>query len=284
MTNDVTLLGTKGGPAIRPGSPMPTSSLVHLNGRIILVDAGLGVSRSVCDQGVPLTEIDTIFITHLHSDHYLELGPLVHTAWVSGRISPITIYGPSGLTTYWESFVSSMSYDIDLRIEDEGRMNLRDLVEFIILDPGSPIDLDGITVRSILNDHPPVDESFGLRFQTDDCAIVFSGDTAFMDEMITFCADADLLIHEAMLIAGVDEIVRRQPNGDERLREHILRSHTSASDVGRIATASEVKQLVLYHLVPNGLPNFGEDAWISAVRETWDGPLVIGSDGKKIEV
>ena len=64
---------------------MPTSTLVHINGKNLLVDAGLGVSRSVCEQGVSLNHIDAIFITHLHSDHYLELGPLIHTAvWIKG--------------------------------------------------------------------------------------------------------------------------------------------------------------------------------------------------------
>ena len=63
MVNFVSLLGVKGGPAIRPGSNMPTSTLIHVNGTNFLVDAGLGVSRSVCAQGIELNEIDAIFIT-----------------------------------------------------------------------------------------------------------------------------------------------------------------------------------------------------------------------------
>ena len=50
MSAELILLGVKGGPAIRPGSHMPTSNLVRIGGRTILVDAGLGVSRAVCDQ------------------------------------------------------------------------------------------------------------------------------------------------------------------------------------------------------------------------------------------
>ena len=115
MADFVSLLGVKGGPAIRPGSNMPTSTLIHLNGKNLLVDAGLGVSRSVCEQGVSLNHIDAIFITHLHSDHYLELGPLIHTAWVSGRTVPIPIYGPQRLKHYWDAFLISMADDIKLR-------------------------------------------------------------------------------------------------------------------------------------------------------------------------
>ena len=82
--NYLALLGTKGGPAIRPGSTMPTAHLLHLEGCPIIIDCGLGVARGLIDQGVALKDIRHIFITHLHSDHYLELGPLLHTAWTAG--------------------------------------------------------------------------------------------------------------------------------------------------------------------------------------------------------
>ena len=71
--NYLALLGTKGGPSVRPGSTMPTSSLLCLDGRLIVVDCGLGVTRGLVDQGMRLEVLSLIFITHLHSDHYLEL-------------------------------------------------------------------------------------------------------------------------------------------------------------------------------------------------------------------
>lgn len=67
MTNDqefVALLGTKGGPAVRPGSTMPTSSLVCLAGQQIVVDCGLGVTRGLLDQHVDLRTLETVIITH----------------------------------------------------------------------------------------------------------------------------------------------------------------------------------------------------------------------------
>jgi len=48
--NTVALLGTKGGPAIRPGSTMPTSNMIQLNGKLAVVDCGLGVSRGLIDR------------------------------------------------------------------------------------------------------------------------------------------------------------------------------------------------------------------------------------------
>ena len=103
-----------------------------------------------------------------------------------------------------------------------------------------------------------------------------------MPQMADFAQNADLLIHEAMLVEGVEDVIRVTANGDDRLRQHILRSHTAASDAGRIATMAGVKHLALHHFVPDGLPQYDEAHWISSARAGWDGPLTIARDGCKI--
>lgn len=284
MSDSLSLLGVKGGPAIRPGSSMPTSTLLCLAGRTIVIDAGLGVTRAICDRRVRLTEIDLVFITHLHSDHYLELGPLIHTAWTAGLSRPVTVFGPPGLADYWRGFLASMAFDIAIRIEDEGRPPLSDLVDINMLAEGEVLSQDGLTVNALRNVHPPIEESFALRFEGNGKRIVLSGDTAFLPSLVPFSREADLLVHEAMLTEGVDALVARVPNGGEPLRQHILRSHTTAEDAGRIATAARVGRLALNHFVPDGIPGFGEQKWQEAVRRTWDGPLSIGFDGLTIDL
>ena len=279
---ELVLMGVKGGPAIRPGSNMPTSNLIRMGGKVILVDAGLGVTRSLCAAGVPLTGIDLILITHLHSDHYLELGPLFHTAWTAGLNRPIPVIGPTGLPAYWDGFLASMDFDITLRIADEGRVPLAPLFDFTRIGDG-PVFEGGPTIRAMRNIHPPIKESYALRFDHDGESIVISGDTAYMPEMSEFAQGADILLHEAMLVDGVEALVRRMTNGDDRLRTHILRSHTSAADVGRIARDAGVGQLALTHMVPDGDPDFTETHWVSGVRKHWDGPLHIGQDGMRLE-
>ena len=214
MVDFVYLLGVKGGPAIRPGSNMPTSNLIHINGKNLLVDTGLGVSRSICDQGIELHEIDAIFITHMHSDHYLELGPLIHTAWVSGRVKPLPIYGPKRLKHYWRTFLESMVDDIALRIEDEGRIDLEKLTAFYGFEDRQSLSLYDVNISVMRNLHPPIRDSFALRFEWGNYSIVLSGDTAYMPEMIDFADQADLLIHEAMLSEGIDLIMRRLGHED----------------------------------------------------------------------
>ena len=261
---------------------MPTSNLLCLNGRHIVVDCGLGVARGLADQGMDSKNLDLIFITHLHSDHYLELGPLLHTAWTAGLKTPVTIYGPAGLDTYWDGFILSMRADIDLRIADEGRPDLLNLITINVIDPDQPIDLGGIEVRAMRTIHPPLVDCYALSFKTTQRHVVFSGDTAYLPAMAEFAAGADLLVHEAMLVAALDALMARIGNGDDRLMKHLLCSHTTAADAGKIATAAGVKALALNHLVPSDDPYFGPTNWEQATRATWSGTLHLGCDGLRI--
>lgn len=282
MADFVALLGTKGGPMIRPGSAMPTSSLLSLGGQVSVVDCGLGVTRGIVDQGLSLKALSLIFITHLHSDHYLELGPLIHTAWTAGLKTPVQVWGPPGLETYWAGFLASMAADIDTRIEDEGRPDLRAMVTIHAIDPALPMSFGALQVQAIRTRHPPLVDCFALSFRADGRHVVFSGDTAHLPALADFARGADLLIHEAMLEPALKGLMARIGNGDDRLMRHWLRAHTLASDAGKTATAAGVKRLALHHLIPTDDPAIGPADWEADVRPHWSGPLLIGQDGLRI--
>ena len=144
---------------------MPTSSLIEIAGKTGVVDCGLGVTRSLMSAGVDLAKIDLVFLTHLHSDHVLELGPLIHTAWVSGLSRPVSLFGPSGTREYWEGFAQSMKFDIELRISDEGRKDLRKLVNLVEYAEGD-VPAEGLGVAALRVPHPPVRECYALRFDS----------------------------------------------------------------------------------------------------------------------
>ena len=283
MNDRLVLLGSKGGPALRPGGPWPTSSLLELGGRTIVVDCGLGVTRGLVDAGISLKALDLIFITHLHSDHILELGPLIHTAWTAGLATPVTVLGPPGTGRYWQRFCQAMAFDIETRIVDEGRPDIRDLITVEEFAEGSVLDERGLAITALRVDHPPVTDCFALRFEHDGMSVVFSADTAFFPPLAGFAKGADILVHEAMLEAGVERLVARTSNGT-RLKEHLLASHSFAEEAGRIASDAGVRRLVLNHLIPADDPAIGEADWIDAVRKTWPGDLTIARDGLVVQL
>jgi ribonuclease BN (tRNA processing enzyme) len=282
MTDAITLLGTKGGPAIRPGSSMPTATLVELAGQTLLVDAALGCTSALTRAGVTLTDLDAVLITHLHSDHYLELGPLLHTAWTAGLKTPLPIYAPKGLDTYWQGFLASMAFDIETRIADEGRPDLSQLAFIQTLDDTSTLHSGDLTITTLRNHHPPIKDSFALKLTGAGKTLVLSGDTAPIPEMAEFAQGADLLVHEAMLIPGVQKIVDRMGYKDDRLFKHILRSHTPAEEAAKIAQQAGVKALALNHLIPADDPEVTAQDWLNATQPHYSGETHIGHDGLRI--
>lgn len=284
MTCAITLLGTKGGPAIRPGSSMPTSILVEMAGKTLLVDAGLGCAAALTRAGITLTDLDAVLITHLHSDHYLELGPLLHTAWTAGLKRPLPIHAPTGLETYWQGFLASMAFDIETRIADEGRPDLATLAPIHVLDDTTHMHFGDLSVSTLRNHHPPIRDSFALKLSGAGKTVVLSGDTAPIPEMVEFARDADLLVHEAMLIPGVQKIVDRMGYTDDRLLKHILRSHTPAQEAAKLAQQAGVKALALNHLIPADDPQVTKADWLKATKPHYSGAIHVGHDGLRIKV
>ncbi|MER8575689.1 MBL fold metallo-hydrolase [Mesorhizobium sp. M1338] len=283
MPDQLVILGSKGGPALRPGGPWPSSSLLQIGGRTVVVDCGLGVTRGLVDAGISLKSLDLIFITHLHSDHVLELGPLLHTAWTAGLATPAGVFGPPGTGHYWRRFCQAMEFDIEIRIVDEGRPDIRDLVSIVEFGEGHVVEQGGVEVSALRVDHPPVTDCFALRFEHAGRSVVFSADTAFYPPLADFARVADILVHEAMLEQGIERLVARTGNG-ARLRDHLLASHSFAEEAGRIASDAGVTRLVLNHLIPADDPGIGEAEWIAAVRKTWAGDLTIARDGLVVEL
>lgn len=281
MEDQIILLGTKGGPAVRQGGAMPTASLLQIDGKNIVIDCGIGLTRSIADAGVKLLDIDAIFITHLHSDHLLELGPLIYTIWTTGLTRKIHIYGPIGIREYWDSFMQSMDFDHGIRIDDDGRMPLTDMVEVNVLGEGKICEIEGIKISALRVDHPPVTECYALRFDGSKASIAFSADTCYFSPLAEFSKNVDVLVHEAMLEAGIQSILDRTP-GASSLEQHLRASHTMAPDVGRIAHDAEVGLLVLNHLIPADDSAFNDSHWREALSETWSGGVIVGKDGMKI--
>lgn len=271
------LLGTKGGPRVGT-SPKNPSTLLLINGVPYVVDCGYGASVQLVAAGVPLNTVRHIFITHHHSDHMLEYGPILYNAWAAGLRTPIDVWGPPGVEAMRRSYFEYMKLDIETRIADEGRPDLRKLVTAHEFDqPGAVMQNADVKISSALVRHPPVVPSFAYRFDAADRSIVISGDTAYSPELVELAKGADVLVHEAMYLPGLEALLKRVPNA-ATLREHLLASHTLTEDIGRVAAAAGVKTLVLSHLVPGDDPSITDEQWTEGVRKHFAGRIVVGKD------
>jgi ribonuclease BN (tRNA processing enzyme) len=271
------LLGTGGGPRPRVDR-VASAQVVIVNDVAYVIDCGDGVSRQLTAAGVPLTQLRHILITHNHSDHNLDYGNLIYSAWAVGLDKRIDTWGPPPLAKMTRLFLEMNAYDIDTRIADERKLPLVPLVHAHELTRGGIVFDDGnVKVTSALVTHPLVEPAFAYRFDTADRSIVISGDTAASENLVHLAKGADVLVHEAMYLPGIDRLVARVPNA-ARLKEHILASHTSAEDAGRVAQSAGVKVLVLSHLIPADDRTITDEMWISAARTHFEGRIILGRD------
>lgn len=274
----IILLGTKGGPRLGEAGRSNPSTLILINDVPYVVDCGYGTSKQLLAAGVALNRLKNAFITHHHSDHNLEVGSLVYNAWITGLPIQIDLYGPAGLRRMIVAFFDYQKFDIDTRILDEGREDLRKLIkihEFV--KPGVVMQNDEVKVTSCRVRHPPVTEAYAFRFDTRDRSVVVSGDTAYAPELAEFARGADVLVHEVMYLPGVEALLNRLPNA-KRLREHLMAAHTLPEDVGRIAQQAGVGTLVLSHFVPGDDATITDEQWAEGVRRHFAGKIIVGKD------
>jgi ribonuclease BN (tRNA processing enzyme) len=277
------LLGTKGGPRVGEIGRSNPSTLILINNVPYVIDCGYGVSKQLMLAGVPLNQVRYILITHHHSDHNLELGPLFYNAWITGLPIRVDAYGPVGLRKMADDFFGYQKFDIDTRMVDEGRPDPRPLLTVHEFNQaGVVLQNAEVKITSLLVKHPPITQSYAFRFDAKDRSIVISGDTAYAPELAEFAKGADVLVHEVMYLPGLETLLKRLPNA-ERLRQHLLAAHTVTEDVGKIAAAAGVKTLVLTHFVPGDDASITDEQWSAGVRKNFNGRIIVGKDLMEIQ-
>lgn len=271
------LLGTGGGPRPKKDHAAPAQALV-IDDDLYVVDCGNGVARQIVSAGLALTRLRHVFITHHHSDHNADYGNLVLLAWAAGLQSRVDTWGPPPLRSMTRLFLEMNDLDIRTRIADEGRVPLAPLVHAHDITAGGLVMQDArVRVTAAVVQHPPIRHAFAYRFDAEDRAIVISGDTRRDEALVALAKGADVLVHEALYVPAVDRLVARVPNAST-LKQHIVDSHTSAEDCGRVAAEAGVKTLVLSHLVPSDDPLVTDAMWIAAARRHFAGEIIVASD------
>ena len=290
-------LGTAAGPAIR-GTEDGIASALRVEDSFYMIDFGLGATRAAHEAGLRGKNFRAGFVTHLHSDHVVELPAFLLWNWgaqVDGFTAPIEILGPgqdpthprgpslSGTAAMVEHTLAAYSYDTDIRATDEARPVLRDLVkarEIEVPAPDSPeiftvYQDELVKVTAVLVKHPPIFPALAFRFDTAYGSVTFSGDTAECEALADLARDTDILVHEAV---NLDFFKRG--NFSPAFLDHQRLSHTSAEGAGRIAALACAGSLVLSHFAGVATP----EEWKSAAASTFPGDITVATSGQRFAV
>jgi ribonuclease Z len=271
----VTLLGT-GCPQVHAHRFGP-ASLVQTGGMSFLVDCGSGVTQRMAAAGVSGAGLDALLLTHLHSDHLVDLYQLVISSWHQGRARPQRIFGPSGTRAFAEATMEVWRKERELRIAWECRPSTAGLeLEITEFGEGVIFDADGLRISAFKVDHRPVEQAFGFLFETAHARVAFSGDTTVCDGLVSAAKDVDLLVHECF--------IHREMGGRMRSAQglaNVAAYHTLSSDVGKVAARAGARLLLLNHFVP---VEFDRDALLREVGADFKGPVVIGEDLLSVDV
>jgi ribonuclease Z len=273
----VTLLGT-GCPQCDPARMGP-ANLVRADGMSFLVDCGSGVTQRLVEAGSAGRELDAVFLTHLHSDHLLDLYQLVVSSWHQGRGRKQRVFGPKGTRRFAEGTLALWAEELAQRIAHERRPSTAALeIEVTEIEPGEIFRAGNIVVTAFPVDHFPVKEAFGFVFASGGRRAVFSGDTRPCPALIEAARGADLLVHECFIHR---EMHPRPGLRSQEGIEAVASYHTLSDQVGKVAAEAGVRLLVLNHFVPT---RFDKAALLAEVRRDFPGAVVIGEDLMTVDV
>lgn len=271
------LLGTMAGPVLHPSRAM-NSQIVFVNGRGLLVDCGYGTIMRMTEMGMRLPDIRQLFITHHHSDHTADYPALLNLAWVMGIRGQFSVYGPPPLRRLHDAALAAFEEDAQIRSKATGREPISRFFAVNEVDSARVVYEDAdVKVRCALVEHAPFEVALAYRFDTRERSIVISGDTAYSERLAAFAKGADVLVHEAMLVPGVDRMLARRTNVPPWLRNFLMQGHTTAEDAGRVAALAGVRTLVLSHLLP-GDEAIEDSVWINEARKHFAGEIIVGKD------
>jgi ribonuclease Z len=271
---DLIFLGTSGSwPTIKRNV---SSLAVKRGGEVILFDCGEGTQRQIQRSQLSYMQINSIFITHYHGDHFLGLPGLIQTMQLNDRKNPLTIYGPQGIhqlvdqilhlgyfkpsyqiiarevipekSIHFEEYdihvlevshgVPTVAYALQEHMRP-GRFNKRKALELGI--PEGPL-------FSRLQKGNPIILEDGRHIQPNEVLgpprngrkIVYSGDTRYSEKMIAFSEQADALVHEATFDDSFRDIAYQY-------------GHSTITEAATIAKKAKVKKLFLTHISPRYL-------------------------------
>lgn len=272
----VTLLGTAGGPPVRVGVA-GISTLVEAGGDRFLFDAGRGLMERLVRARVPMDALSRLFLTHLHSDHVMDIPDLLLTPWsspVAPRSVPLEVWGPEGTRDMMAHLQQAFAFDIHVR-RDVDDHHPASGVQVIAQDirEGTVYARNGVTITAFLVDHGPVKPAYGYRLNYGGRSVCLSGDTRPSAKLVEVCRGVDVLIHEV-----VDEEALRRNVPNQQLYDAIVAHHTTPDQAADVFRRVGPRLAVFSHIAPP------DAAVVERTRRTYSGRVEKGEDLMVIDV
>jgi len=273
----VVLLGTAAGPPVYLDR-YEASTLVQAGGETLLFDCGRGATLRLTQYGIRLGKVSKLFLTHLHSDHVVDIPDLFLTPWASGeaRQVPFEVWGPPGTRDMMDALQKAFAFDIHIRRDvDEKYSKAGISVESHDIKEGVVFEKNGVKVTAFVVDHGPVKPAFGYRVDYGGHSVTLSGDTRFSENLIKFSHGVDVIIHETV---DGDALRANPGNRDKEQIENIIGHHTTTEEAGVVFSRVKPRLAVYSHFL--GTP----ERLIASTRKTYSGPLEVGEDLMTIEI
>jgi ribonuclease BN (tRNA processing enzyme) len=246
----LTVLGS--GTCVPSLSRSSCSVLLNVARNRMIFDIGPGTLRTLVESGLSPGDVTHIFISHFHPDHTADLAPFLFASKYPAhtrRRRPLTLVAGEGFRHFYKALQFLYGKWVEL---DSGMLNVH---EMSVHQPDS-IRFDDCCVHTVPACHNPESIAFKV-VGSKGTSVVYSGDTDYSENLISLSHKVDLLICEsafpdAMKVAG----------------------HLTPSLAGAIASAAQVKKLMLTHFYPECDTVDIE----MECRKTYNGPLILAKD------
>jgi ribonuclease BN (tRNA processing enzyme) len=219
---------------------------------LIAIDCGPGALWAMDGFGVKWAELGMLFVTHFHTDHIADIGPLLFSYNIPdvNRTAPLKLCGPPGLRKLYENLVAAYG---EWLIPKRFELTVEEL-------EGEPVQQEKWRVEIARAEHS--EPAYAYRFEAGGASMVYSGDTGYAESIIRLASDCDLLILECSY-----------PNDLE------VPGHLSPRLAGEMARLAGCAKLVLTHLYPV----CADYDMLAQCRQTYDGEVLLAEDGMRFE-
>ena len=270
------------------GTGMPTPRLkqaagcflVELgNGEKFIFDMGEGSYERLASLGIPLDQLDKVFLGHLHLDHAGDFPAFYLTGPVNNRLQPVRLWGPNGVKPEWgtkawaQKMQEMWAWESATRgaVVDPRGLKL-EVNEFDWTAVNNVIfDEKGVVIRTLPAIHGEQSVSFTLEWKG--LKFAFSSDTLPSTGWRDHTVGADLSVHECFLPPEM-MMSKLGMTASEAIFVG-TQGHTSAQAFGKIMSLTNPRLAVCYHFQNDHDTSI---AVYNEIRKTYDGPLNLAQD------